>query len=393
MIRLFSSRELNKLVCAVCACLGYAFVSPALAHQQTVSTDQYQTSENHSQDYIAQIDSVLAPIALYPDTLLSHILIASSEPLSLLQAASWRKQHRYLSDDALHRAAESKPWSPSVKALLPFDDLLEQLTQDLTWLESLGNIYLEDETLLLSRVQYLRLQAKSRGNLASNDRIIVVEEENDIVIRPRHTHVVYVPYYDPVSVYGHWWHHHHHPVIWYPRYSHSGFSGISWSVGIFLHHGFHISHVRWRHRHVVISKHYRKPYSYHKVVVNREHQRGNGYKRYVHPRKRNHIQRQSYLQKKTSTEYTQHQAVKTPRQQTKTVVRQKHHNDNTRVVAQKGNTQVVKKHKKYVVKDYANKPKARTSQSHKVRKYKQPANNKSVVKSTHRKKQKALDHR
>ena len=390
MICRFSIFKPNHILFAVCACVLYA--SPTHAHQQSAGSEQYQAGHNQQQAYIAEIDSVLAPIALYPDTLLSHILIASSEPLSLLQAASWRKQHRYLSDDALHRAAENKSWSPSVKALLPFDDLLEQLTQDLNWLENLGTIYLDDETLLLSRVQYLRLQAKSQGNLSSNDRIIVVEEEEDIIIRPRHTHVVYVPYYDPVTVYGHWWHHHHHPVVWYPRYSHVGYNGISWSVGILLHHGFHISHVRWRHRHVVISRHYRKPYSFHKVVVNREQQRGNGYKRYVHPRKRNYAQRQSSLLKKTYTAHKQTQAVQTLRKKTTTLNKPKYHNHTTRKLSSQ-NTRVTTKPSKSVTKDFANKPKARNEQTYKVRKYKQPRLNSTKVKTPHRKKAKAHDHR
>ena len=136
----------------------------------------------------AELDRILAPIALYPDTLLSHIFVASTYPLELVQAARWRNQNADLSEQEALNQAENQGWDPSVHALIPFTDLLNTLSEDLDWLQQLGDAFLLNEDQVLSSVQSLRKKAYAQGSLEDNEYIEVVEEDDAAtheVVRPR----------------------------------------------------------------------------------------------------------------------------------------------------------------------------------------------------------------
>jgi hypothetical protein len=206
----------------------------------------------------AELDQILAPIALYPDTLLSHILVASTYPLEVIQAARWRAANEDLDEQQALDASESKDWDPSVKALVPFNDLLQRLSEDLDWLQALGSAFLVNESQVLASVQNLRQKAYQQGNLANNEYVTVEQDDDEIIIETVRKEVVYVPYYDTRAVYGNWWWDHHQPIFWH-RPIHSVFSaGLYWSIGFNIRPSFYFGGFHWRNRHVVANYHYRR---------------------------------------------------------------------------------------------------------------------------------------
>ena len=245
------TRYLFVYLCVLC--LLVASVVQLAQAQQDVSP---KTSEVAELDQ-AQIDQMLAPIALYPDTLLSHILVASTYPLEVIQAARWRAANQDLNEQQALNAVEDKHWDPSVQALVPFNDLLQKLSEDLDWLQSLGSAFLINEQQILASVQNLRQKAYEQGNLNNNDYVDVEQEEGIISIETVRKEVVYVPYYDTRVVYGNWWWQNHQPYYWH-RPSHSIFNaGLYWSIGFNIHPRFYFGGFHWRNRHVVANYHYR----------------------------------------------------------------------------------------------------------------------------------------
>ena len=245
------TRYLFIYLCVLCLLLG-SVVQLAQAQDKTSS----ETSEYIELDQ-AQLDQMLAPIALYPDTLLSHILVASTYPLEVIQAARWRAANEDLDEQQALNAVEDKDWDPSVQALVPFNDLLQKLSEDLDWLQSLGSAFLANEQQILTSVQNLRQKAYEQGNLTDNDYVNVEQDEGEIIIETVRREVVYVPYYDTRVVYGNWWWQNHQPYYWHqPR--HSIFSaGLYWSTGFNIRPSFYFGGFHWRNRHVVANYHYR----------------------------------------------------------------------------------------------------------------------------------------
>ncbi|MFT4747943.1 MAG: hypothetical protein ACI8XG_002027, partial [Congregibacter sp.] len=178
------TRYLFVYLCVLC--LLVASVVQLAQAQQDVSP---KTSEVAELDQ-AQIDQMLAPIALYPDTLLSHILVASTYPLEVIQAARWRAANQDLNEQQALNAVEDKDWDPSVQALVPFNDLLQKLSEDLDWLQSLGSAFLINEQQILASVQNLRQKAYEQGNLTNNDYVDVEQEEGIISIETVRKEVV-----------------------------------------------------------------------------------------------------------------------------------------------------------------------------------------------------------
>lgn len=238
-------------LCVVCLLIGN-LIQIAQA-QQVVNSDASEVVEIDQ----AQLDQMLAPIALYPDTLLSHILVAATYPLEVIQAARWRATNKDLDEQQALDAVEDKDWDPSVKALVPFNDLLQTLSEDLDWLQALGSAFLVNEEQLLASVQNLRQKAYQQGNLTNNDYVNVAQENDEIVIETVHKEVIYVPYYDTRVVYGDWWWHNYQPLFWH-RPSHYVFnSGFYWSIGFNMRPNFYFGGFNWRNRHVVANYDYR----------------------------------------------------------------------------------------------------------------------------------------
>ncbi|MEM9383308.1 MAG: DUF3300 domain-containing protein [Planctomycetota bacterium] len=185
-----------------------------------------------------ELDQMLAPLALYPDELLSQVLMASTYPLEIVEAARFAKANPDLKDDALTEALEAKDWDPSVKSLVNFPDVLKSLDDQLEWTRKMGDAFLADQKAVLDTVQKLRSKAKDAGNLESSEEMKVTTEPSPesetkevIVIESAKPDVVYVPVYDPVVVYGTWWYPAYPPPVYYrPPYYRPGVF-ITFGVG------------------------------------------------------------------------------------------------------------------------------------------------------------------
>ncbi|WP_109482146.1 DUF3300 domain-containing protein [Paraburkholderia sp. C35] len=151
-----------------------------------------------------QLDSLTAPIALYPDALLAQVLMAATFPQDVEAAAAWSKANtQYKGDDAV-KAVASQPWDPSVQSLVAFPQVLATMASKPDWVQQLGNAFLAQPNDVMDSVQRLRKQAQSAGNLKSSEQQKVVVEQSTIQIVPANPQVVYVPTYNPTVVYGTW---------------------------------------------------------------------------------------------------------------------------------------------------------------------------------------------
>jgi len=211
----------------------------------------------------AELDQMLAPVALYPDPLLSQVLMASTYPLEIVEAARWSRAHPGIQGDEAVRAVAEKDWDPSVKSLLAFPNLLARMDEQLDWTRRLGDAFLAQEAQVMDTVQQLRQRAQASGNLAPDERQSVVVEGGTIAIEPANPRVVYVPYYDPYVVYGPWWWSAYPPVVWAPWPGYAVVRpGFWWGVGIGITTGFFYGGVDWHHRHVKVvhaQNYYVKP--------------------------------------------------------------------------------------------------------------------------------------
>jgi hypothetical protein len=214
----------------------------------------------------AELDQMLAPVALYPDELLSQLLMAATYPLEIVQAARWSRSHPELTGQDAVRAVDEEPWDPSVKSMLAFPRILQQMDEDLDWTRSLGDAFLAQQEQVMDTVQALRARAQEAGNLQSNEHVEVVEEQQTIVVRHVYPDIAYVPYYDPYVVYGSWWWPSYRPVRWtlWPDYSpYYGYRGFYWGPAVVVGHGFFFSRCDWRYRRLRVVDvppfYYRRP--------------------------------------------------------------------------------------------------------------------------------------
>lgn len=142
----------------------------------------------------AELERLLAPIALYPDPLFSQILIAATRPHEVAEAARWSRAHPQLAGEEAVRAAGDRDWDPSVKSLLAFPQLLARVDENLEWTRALGEAFVVQEPQVMETVQRLRRRAHAAGNLASDERLRVVEGEHVLAIHPARADYVHVPY-------------------------------------------------------------------------------------------------------------------------------------------------------------------------------------------------------
>jgi hypothetical protein len=182
-----------------------------------------------------QLDSLVAPIALYPDPMLAQVLAASTYPLELMQLQQWLAKNKDLKDKALEDAVSKQPWDPSVQGLAALPEVVKRLTDDIQWTTDLGNAFLAQQSDVMDAVQRMRKKAKDAGNLKSTEQqkveTKVVESKQVIVVQQSNPEVVYVPSYNPVVVYG-------PPVYPYPpiAYPPPGYyaAGVAISFGVGL---------------------------------------------------------------------------------------------------------------------------------------------------------------
>jgi len=204
-----------------------------------------------------ELDQILAPIALYPDSLLAQILMAATYPLEVVQADRWVKSNRNVPPDALNDALDRQAWDSSVKALVPFPNILSMMSERLDWTQQVGDAFLAQEADVMATIQDLRAKAYAAGNLRTTQQQTVSRQGAIIVIEPANPQVVYVPVYSPMVVYGNWWYPAYPPVAIYP-YPPSAFvmaGVITFGVGIAIasawNHGW--GYWDWGHRHVYVN--------------------------------------------------------------------------------------------------------------------------------------------
>ena len=145
----------------------------------------------------AQLESLVAPIALYPDPLLSQVLAASTYPLEIVEAAQWLRQNSALTGVALEDAAKQQDWDPSVQALVLFPDVLQRLSENIRWTTDLGNAFLAQQAGVMDAVQKMRSRALTSGNLTSTPQAVVTTQPQAattiVEIQPANPQVIYVP--------------------------------------------------------------------------------------------------------------------------------------------------------------------------------------------------------
>jgi Protein of unknown function (DUF3300) len=188
----------------------------APASQQTAQLPQVPP---YTQETPEQLQQLVAPIALYPDSLVSQILAASTFPEQVVEADRWVQAHPDLKGDALGQAVNQQAWDPSVKALTAFPSVLGNMDKNLSWTSSLGDAYYNQRPEVMDAIQVMRQRAQAAGTLKTTSQQTVTTQDPTIVIEPADPEVVYVPAYDPWVVYGDplvaWPGWYPYPGIWY----------------------------------------------------------------------------------------------------------------------------------------------------------------------------------
>ena len=202
------SETFRSLLAILCAAAIVRAGTPAYAPQETArppSTTQEQPNDA-AKIPADQLDSLVAPIALYPDHLLAQVLAASTYPLEIVLLQRWLETNQNLKDKQLADAVAKQPWDPSVQALAGLPDLAKQLSDNIQWTTDLGNAFLAQQSDVMDAVQRMRAKANEKGTLQTTEQqkveTQVVENKSVIVIEQADPQVVYVPSYDPVVVYG-----------------------------------------------------------------------------------------------------------------------------------------------------------------------------------------------
>ena len=211
----------------------------------------------YTQQTPEQLQRLVAPIALYPDSLVAQILAASTFPEQVVEADRWVQANPGLKGDALGQAVDQQPWDPSVKALAAFPSVLGNMDKNISWTSALGDAYYNQQQDVMDAVQFMRRQAEKTGNLKTTEQQTVSTDGPNVVIQPATPDVVYVPAYDPWLVYGYpivaWPGWYPYPGIWFggPYLSFGVGFGIGWFGGFgwgWSHWGFD-----WRNHWVVYN--------------------------------------------------------------------------------------------------------------------------------------------
>jgi Protein of unknown function (DUF3300) len=184
-----------------------------------------------------QLDSLVAPIALYPDPLLAQILAASTYPLEIVQLQQWLEKNKNVKDKALADEVAKQPWDPSVEALAGLPDVVKRLANEIQWTADLGNAFLAQQSDVMDAVQRMRKKAVDKGTLKSTEQqkveTKVVESKQVIVVEQANPQVIYVPSYDPVVVWGAPIY--PYPPIYYPGWGYyAGAAAISFGFGVMM---------------------------------------------------------------------------------------------------------------------------------------------------------------
>jgi len=213
-----------------------------LAQNQTQATQQSTVEDARIPS--AQLDSLVAPIALYPDPLLAQVLAASTYPLEIVQLQQWLAQNPSLKDQALVDAVSQQSWDPSVQSMAPLPDVVKLLASDIKWVTDLGNAFLAQQDDVMQAVQRMRQKANAGGKLKSTEHLTVENKtaggENVIVIEQSDPQTIYVPSYNPTVVYGEPAAAYAYPAVAYPPVGYyAAGAALSFGVGVAMGAAFH----------------------------------------------------------------------------------------------------------------------------------------------------------
>ena len=245
-----------------------AFALPFAAQAQTQApASPPPASGAPSQNLLtdAQLDALLAPIALYPDALLSEVLMASTYPLEVVEADRWAKANKNLKVDALQGALGQQSWDDSVKSLVTTPEVLDMMSDKLSWTQQLGDAVLAQQPDVMDAIQRLRAKAQANNKLASNQQQTVSTQSEGgtqvIVIAPAQPNVMYVPYYNPAVVYGPWPYPAYPPYYWPPpAYIGAGIIatglafGAGYALGRWASGGYWGGSVNWSNNNININR-------------------------------------------------------------------------------------------------------------------------------------------
>jgi len=243
----FSKPRLGKQISVSLLSLALLFAAwpqNLSAYQDAQDPEQAVQGQQYAQQTPEQLQQLVAPIALYPDSLVAQILAASTFPEQVVEADRWVQAHPDLKGDALGQAVDQQPWDPSVKALTAFPSVLGNMDKNLSWTSSLGDAYYNQQQDVMDAVQVMRQRAQEAGNLQTTPQQTVTAQGPTIIIEPAEPDVVYVPAYDPWVVYGGpieaWPGWYPYPGIWYggPYLS----FGVGFGIGYYGGYGW-----GWRH--------------------------------------------------------------------------------------------------------------------------------------------------
>ncbi|WP_445143603.1 DUF3300 domain-containing protein [Dyella sp. Tek66A03] len=205
-----------------------------------------------------QLDQMLAPVALYPDALLSQILMATTYPGDVAEAASWSAANPKAQGDAAVKQVQDKPWDPSVQSLVAFPQVLAQMKERSDWVQNVGDAFLAEPDQVMASIQRLRAKAQQAGNLKSNEQQKVIVQQAPpaqaapaaapsttiIQIEPTNPEVVYVPSYNPTVVYGSWAYPGYPPYYWPPPAAYYPYGGAL-AAGLMFGAGIAITNSLW----------------------------------------------------------------------------------------------------------------------------------------------------
>jgi hypothetical protein len=231
-----------------------------------------------------QLNDLVAPIALYPDPLLSQVLVASTYPLEVVQAYQWLQRNPGVTGAALTEAVQQQNWDPSIQALVVFPDVIKRLNDDVTWTTNLGNAFLAQQQDVMDAVQRMRASAQQAGKLASTPQEVVSTQSQGgaryIEIEPADPEVIFVPAYDPLWIWG--------APRWYPypRWYWPAPSVVVAGVGFGFYGGIHLGlyfgggwggwagwgwHPAWYNHTVVVNNVFIHRYNFNTVHVTNVH--------------------------------------------------------------------------------------------------------------------------
>ncbi len=246
--------------------------------EQNITNNTPASTQNQVKFTQEQLDQALAPVALYPDSLLAQLLMASTYPNQVMEASKWSKEHPKMKGDEAVKAVSDKTWDSSVASLVAFPQVLEMMSKNPDWVKSLGDMFLEDPDAVMDTIQKLRRKAKEAGNLKNTkeQKVVInnvssgsktVENNNTTIIeiQPANPEVVYIPYYDPMIIYGDWWYPAYPPYYYHPHHLSAVGKIIGFGAAIIATHCLW-SHWDWHHHDININIHKHNEINIHKKL-------------------------------------------------------------------------------------------------------------------------------